>query len=117
MSLLLLHPTDVPPETTATDGSNTWLVVGIVVVAVMAAIALAGLRDGAARPVLLRQLTLPSLRVGAAVALRRLEATFDVAPLLSQLDEALTTGKDVDRVDVAEAILILTGPAAWAEYD
>lgn len=41
MSLLLLHPTDVPPETTATDGSNTWLVVGIVVVAVMAAIALA----------------------------------------------------------------------------
>ncbi|MBP6841298.1 MAG: hypothetical protein KA190_28625 [Kofleriaceae bacterium] len=82
-----------------------------------AAIALAGLRDGAARPVLLRQLTLPSLRVGAAVALRRLEATFDVAPLLSQLDEALTTGKDVDRVDVAEAILILTGPAAWAEYD
>ena len=41
MSLLLLHPTDVPPETTATEGSNTWLVVGIVVVAVMAAIALA----------------------------------------------------------------------------
>lgn len=82
-----------------------------------AAGALAVLGDPAARPVLVEQLRTPSLRVTAALSLRRLEPALDATPLLDPLMLDLVSEKDVERVGVAETILILTGPAALAERD
>jgi hypothetical protein len=82
-----------------------------------AAAALADLKNPAGRPVLAKQLDVPSLRVGAALALRRLEPELDPAPLLAPLTAALASDKDVARVTAAEAILILAGPVAWSERD
>jgi YHS domain-containing protein len=80
-----------------------------------AAAALAELRDEAARPVLEKQLGVSSLRVGAARALRRLSPEVDVSLLLGVLVAALDGDKDTEQVGIAEAILLLAGPAAWAE--
>jgi HEAT repeat protein len=79
-----------------------------------AAGALANLHDDAARPVLIKQLAVPSLRVGAARALRRLDPKLDAAPLLGPLVVAMSSGKDTDQVQAAEAILLLAGPVTWS---
>ena len=81
-----------------------------------AAAALAELHDAAAKPVLLRQLDVPALRVGAARALRRLEPDLDVAPLLDRLVESAKAAKGVERIQAAETVLILAGPPAWSEH-
>jgi HEAT repeat protein len=80
-----------------------------------AAAALASLHDEAARPVLERQLELTSLRVEAARGLRQLAPDADVAPLLAKLVPELDSKKDTEQVDIAEAILLLAGPAEWAD--
>lgn len=82
-----------------------------------AAVALAGLKDESARPVLVKQLTIPSLRVQAARALRRLAPEADVAPLLPPLLLLLDSNKDTEQVQIAEAILLLVGPPAWSERE
>jgi len=98
-----------------------------------AAIALAELHDEAARPVLVKQLTIPSLRVRAARALRRLAPggrsetirptgdhsgpDADVQELLPPLLDALDTNKDIEQIQIAEAILLLAGPATWSERE
>jgi len=81
------------------------------------AAALAELKDAAARPVLEQQLESPALRVRAARALRRLDPALDPRPVLARLIEILTTGRDIDQVQAAEAILLLAGPASWSAYD
>lgn len=78
-----------------------------------AAAALAALSDLAAVDTLQRQLALPSLRVQAALGLRRLGADAD----LRVLEAALDHGSDPARVSAAEAILILAGPESIAEFD
>ncbi|MGN6108323.1 MAG: hypothetical protein ACTHU0_24670 [Kofleriaceae bacterium] len=82
-----------------------------------AAVALAELRDEAARPVLVDQLGVSALRVEAARALRRLapEAPLDaqVASLAAALDA--NRDKDTEQIPIAEAILLLAGPASWSE--
>lgn len=80
-----------------------------------AASALAQLKDPAARPVLIEQLAVPSLRVEAARSLRRLEPAFPAGPHLPALLAALASNKDTEQVQVAEAILLLAGPLAWSE--
>ncbi len=82
-----------------------------------AAVALAGLKDESARPVLVKQLTIPSLRVQAARALRRLAPEADVSPLLPPLLLLLDSNKDTEQVQIAEAILLLAGPPAWSERE
>lgn len=82
-----------------------------------AAVALAGLRDEAARPVLVKQLGISSLRVQAARALRRLAPDADLRELLPALVAALETKKDTEQVQIAEAILLLAGPPAWSERE
>jgi hypothetical protein len=83
----------------------------------VAAAALAELHDDAARPVLAQQLASPALRVQAARALRRLVPDLDPTPLLADLVEVVKAGRDTDQVSAGEAILLLTGPAAWAEHE
>jgi HEAT repeat protein len=80
-----------------------------------AASALAGLGDPTARAVLAEQLGVPSLRVEAARALRRLDPQLDPAPLLPELTVALSSKKDTEQIQSAEAILLLTGDLAWSE--
>lgn len=80
-----------------------------------AAHALARLRDPAAKPLLVDQLAIPSLRVDAARSLRVLEPTFDATPHLGALLGALGSLKDTEQVQVAEAILLLAGEASWSE--
>ncbi len=80
-----------------------------------AAHALAKLRDQAAKPLLIEQLAIPSLRVDAARSLRVLEPTFDATPHLGALLAALGSLKDTEQVQVAEAILLLAGEASWSE--
>ncbi len=80
-----------------------------------AAAALAQLGDESARPILLEQLQVPSLRVEAARSLRRLDPTLDPAPHLPALVSALGSAKDTDQVQAAEAVLLLAGDIAWAE--
>lgn len=80
-----------------------------------AAHALAKLRDPAAKPLLVEQLAIPSLRVDAARSLRVLEPTFDATPHLAALIAALGSLKDTEQVQVAEAILLLAGEASWSE--
>ena len=82
-----------------------------------AASALARLGDPAAVPALEAQLAVPSLRVGAAVSLRRLRPDLDATPLLPALAAALGADRDVATVSAAEAILVLTGPADLAARD
>lgn len=82
-----------------------------------AAAALAVLHDAQARPVLAEQLRLEALCVEGAIALRRLESTLDPAPLLPALVEIMDADKDVAQIAAAEAVLILTGPAALAAHD
>ncbi len=101
--------TDVQPqlrELLADDRNNAF-----------AAAALAGLKDEAARPVLVKQLAIPSLRVQAARALRQLAPDADVAPLLPPLVDALDSNKDTEQVQIAEAIVLLAGPSAWSERE
>ena len=85
---------------------------------VFAAEALATRRDEAARPVLVKQLDVTSLRVGAARALRHLAPEGDhgaeVKRLLAALDDP-NKQRDTEQVTLAEAILLLVGPASWAE--
>jgi HEAT repeat protein len=71
-----------------------------------AANALAVLGDETAAPALLEQLGMASLRVDAAVSLRRLGAELDLEPLAM----ALISSDKIGRVSAAEAILILTDP-------
>jgi HEAT repeat protein len=78
-----------------------------------AADALAALSDRAAIPALVHQLGLPSLRVRAALGLRRLG---EAVPL-DELGAALVQGNEAARVSAAEAILILAGPRNLAELD
>lgn len=82
-----------------------------------AAQALAVLHDEAARPVLVSQLAIPSLRVKSARALRRLDPNADVSALLPPLVAALDSKKDTEQVQLAEAILLLAGPASWSEHE
>lgn len=78
-----------------------------------AADALAALNDRAAIPALVHQLGLPSLRVRAALGLRRLGETVS----LDELGAALVQGNEAARVSAAEALLILVGPRNLAELD
>lgn len=82
-----------------------------------AAIALANLHDEAARPVLVKQLAIPSLRVHAARALRRLAPDADIKQYLPPLLAALDNNRDTEQVQIAEAILLLAGPATWSERE
>ncbi len=82
-----------------------------------AAMALARLHDAAARPVLVQQLAVSSLRVGAARALRMLEPGLDATPLLPALLAELDGKKDTEQVLAAEAIMILAGDASWSQYE
>jgi HEAT repeat protein len=82
-----------------------------------AAAALAELKDEAARPVLEHQLASPMLIVRAARALRRLDPAFDPRPVLPHLLAVLASGRDIDQIQAAEAILLLAGPAGWSAYD
>ncbi len=87
---------------------------------VYAAEALAMRHDEAARPVLEKLLEMSTLRVRAARGLRRLSPTLDATPYLPALLTALGTPGDPDKkdtvqIEVAETILLLTGPAAWSE--
>lgn len=82
-----------------------------------AAQALAALHDEAARPVLISQLAIPSLRVKSARALRRLAPDAHVTTLLPPLVTALDSNKDTEQVQIAEAILLLAGPTAWSERE
>jgi len=78
-----------------------------------AADALAALGDEAAAPALTAQLRLSAMRVQAALWLRRLKKDVDQEPLVL----ALENGDEMSRVSAAEALLILSGPAALAERD
>jgi HEAT repeat protein len=81
---------------------------------------LAAQHDVAARPLLEKQLAFPSLRVGAARALRRLDPDRDTTPLVKGLLTALDAGKDgkdTEQIQVAEAVLLLVGPASWSERE
>ncbi len=84
-----------------------------------AAEALATKRDDVARPVLVKLLEVTSLRVGAARSLRVLapERTYDaeLKTLIAALDNP-DKQKDTEQLTIAEAILLLAGPPAWAEH-
>jgi len=82
-----------------------------------AAAALAELKDEAARPVLEHQLESPMLVVRAARALRRLDPALDPRPVLPHLLDVLASGRDIDQIQAAEAILLLAGPAGWSAYE
>jgi len=85
---------------------------------VFAAEILAIKHDAAARPVLVKQLEVTSLRVGAARALRALEPQRDYAAEVKLLLAALADPnkqRDTEQVSIAEAILLLVGPVEWAE--
>lgn len=82
-----------------------------------AAGALSVLHDASARQTLVEQLSIPSLRVSAALSLRRLEPELDASKLLYRVMPDLESSKDTERIDAAEAVLLLTGPAALAERD
>lgn len=80
-----------------------------------AADALAVLGDQAAVEPLTRQLSIASLRVRAAIALRKLGVT-PAPSVLQTLAEAMSTGPDQARISAAEAALLLTGPEELAEF-
>jgi|GEM_PF-2242994 len=80
---------------------------------VRAAYALAALKDEAAAPELIAQLDMPSLRVYAALALRRLGHPVKLEPVAA----GLAKGSDISKIKAAEAIMILVGPKQLAERD
>ncbi len=82
-----------------------------------AAVALAELHDESARPVLVKQLAIPALRVEAARALRRLAPDADVRELIAPLVSKLDGSRDTEQIQIAEAILLLAGPPAWSERE
>ena len=82
-----------------------------------AAAALAVGGDRAARPVLEHQLGSPPLRVLAARALRRLDPALDARSLLPPLLDVVRSGRDIERIPAAEAILLLAGPSSWAAFE
>ncbi|MEO8846274.1 MAG: hypothetical protein ABI591_00200 [Kofleriaceae bacterium] len=82
-----------------------------------AAAALAHLHDPAGRPILVKQLEMPSLSVRAARALRQLEPTLDPAPLLPLVVAKLNSEKDTEQLQAAETVLLLAGPAAWSAHE
>lgn len=85
---------------------------------VYAAEILALKHDEAVRPVLIKQLEVTSLRVGAARALRLLAPAGDHAAGLAVLVAALdnpNNQKDTEQLSIAEAILLLAGDARWGE--
>jgi HEAT repeat protein/YHS domain-containing protein len=84
---------------------------------VFAAAALAELHDAKARPVLEQLLARPTRRAEAARALRRLDPQLDPGPLLPPLLATLTSAKDTEQVEAAEAILLLAGPLTWTERE
>jgi hypothetical protein len=67
--------------------------------------------------VLVEQLASPALRVQAARALRRLVPDLDPTPLLADLALVVKAGRDIDQVSAGEAILLLTGPAAYSTFE
>ncbi len=84
-----------------------------------AADALAFRHDEAARPVLAKLLDVSALRVGAARALRRLAPDRDPAPYVRTLVAALDSPRkhrDTEQIRIAEALLLLVGPASWSEH-
>jgi hypothetical protein len=102
--------TDVAPalRELLADGRNNLFAAG----------ALADLHDEAARPVLVKQLGIAALRVQAARWLRRLDPaghseTGQLEPLVDELDNK----RDTEQVQIAEAILLLAGPASWSESE
>jgi HEAT repeat protein len=101
--------TDVAPALVELldDGRNNLFAAG----------ALADLHDEAARPVLIKQLSIPSLRVQAARWLRRLAPGANVTDQLAPLLAALDNNRDTEQVQIAEAILLLAGPPAWSERE
>jgi len=82
-----------------------------------AAASLAHLHEPVARTVLVGQLEIPSLRVGAARALRELDPAIDAGPLLVPLVAAVDRGKDTEQVQAAEAILLLAGDVTWSKFE
>ena len=80
---------------------------------VRAAHALAALKDRAAIPELVAQLDMPSLRVAAALALRRLDHPVKLEPVAA----GLYTANDIARTKAAEAIMILVGAKSLSERD
>jgi len=80
---------------------------------VRAAHALAALKDDSAAPELVAQLDMPSLRVAAALSLRRLGHKVKLEPVAAGLYKS----NDVFKIKAAEAIMILVGPRALAERD
>jgi HEAT repeat protein len=89
--------------------------------------ALVALKDLAARPVLVDHLQNVSMQTEAAQLLRTLEPNLDawpiVQPLVARLGEANLKGKqdaskttkDVNQIWLAETIMLLAGPAQWAD--
>ncbi len=85
-----------------------------------AAIALAALGEVSAAPVLREQLRLTSLQVAAARSLRKLAVTAPSvlpAETIVALADALQGDKDTVRASAAEVVLLLTGDAAWTEFE
>ncbi len=80
-----------------------------------AATALAELHDQAAKPVLIKQLDVPALRVEAARGLRRLDPSYDATALLPKLVADAKAATGAEQVQAAEAVLVLAGPPAWSE--
>ena len=90
----------------------------------LSAMALARLGDKAAQPILEAELDVESLRVDAAIALRRLaekigagDKTLDPAIWADHLAPALAAGRDTDQASAGEAALILLGPSTLAEHE
>jgi HEAT repeat protein len=69
------------------------------------------------RELLVQQLSRPTRRADAARALRRLDPGLDPRPLLPPLLATLTSAKDTEQVEAAEAILLLAGPTTWSEHE
>ncbi|MBP9086193.1 MAG: hypothetical protein KBG15_08740 [Kofleriaceae bacterium] len=85
-----------------------------------AAIALAALGEVSAAPVLREHLRLTSLQVAAARSLRKLAVTAPSvlpAEVIVALADALQGDKDTVRAGAAEVVLLLTGDAAWTEFE
>jgi HEAT repeat protein/YHS domain-containing protein len=83
-----------------------------------ASLALARLHDPAARPALEKQLGLTAFRADAARGLRMLDPQADTTPLLAPLVSALDTStRDTEQIDIAEAVLLLTGDPGWSELE
>jgi HEAT repeat protein/YHS domain-containing protein len=82
-----------------------------------AAASLARLHDASAHPLLVKQLEVSSLRVAAARSLRTLDPALDPVPLLPPLIASMSSAKDTEQVQAAEAVLLLAGPPAWSEHD